>query len=148
MSKYCADMNEVNRVKIWKNPRESLLMFNPTDNKNDNSLYKSIVLKTRFTSVDGLGMINEDQDLEGIEITPDIKSVIEAWIADVEGTGERKSEYKTDRSLINSQTPLNQSSLGKDKVTDSKNAIRIQSLESSSPITARADSQQLLTSED
>lgn len=107
MSKYCADMSEVNRVKIWKNPRESLLMFNPAENKNDNSLYKSIVLKTRFTSLEGLNMLNEDQEFEGIEITPDIKSVIDAWIADVEGTGVRRSEYKTaDKSLINSQANI------------------------------------------
>jgi hypothetical protein len=60
MSKYCADMNEVNRFKIWKNPRESLFMFNPTENKNDNNLYKSIVLKTRLESLAGLNMLNED----------------------------------------------------------------------------------------
>ncbi len=92
MGKYCADMNEVNRVKIWKNPRESLLMFNPTENKNDNNLYKAIVLKTRFTSLEGMNMLNDDDEYAGIEITPDIKSVIDAWKADVEGTGERKTE--------------------------------------------------------
>ena len=79
-------------------------MFNPTENKNDNNLYKSIVLKTRLESLAGLNMLNEEQDYEGIEITPDIKSVIDAWIADVEGKGERKSEYKTaDKSMVNSQ---------------------------------------------
>jgi len=83
MSKYCADMNEVNRVKIWKNPRESLLMFDPSANKTDNNLYKSIVLKSRLTSIDNMNMLEEDEDYEGIEISPDIKDVIAAWIADV-----------------------------------------------------------------
>ncbi len=52
MGKYCADMNEINRVKIWKNPRESLLDFAPSTNKNDRYLYKSIVLKKREASID------------------------------------------------------------------------------------------------
>jgi len=39
-----------------------------------------------------MNMLNNDDDYAGIEITPDIKSVIEAWKADVEGRGVRKSE--------------------------------------------------------
>jgi hypothetical protein len=109
MGKYCADMNEVNRVKIWKNPRESLLMFNPTSNKTDNSLYKSIVLKSRLTSVEGMNMLVEDQEYEGIEITPDVKTVIDAWIADVKGIGERKSEFRKSRPLLNNTLGLSAS---------------------------------------
>lgn len=59
MSKYCADMNEVNRVKVWRNPRECLLMFNPEENKNDEKLYKSIVLKHRLASMDGMNVLND-----------------------------------------------------------------------------------------
>ena len=58
MSKYCADMNEMNRVKIWKNPKECLLMFDPASNKSDSNLYKSIVLKSRLTSIDNIGMVD------------------------------------------------------------------------------------------
>ena len=43
-------------------------------------------------------MLNEDQDNEGIEISPDIKTVIQAWLADVDGTGDRMTDYKKDRS--------------------------------------------------
>ena len=46
--------------------------------------------------------MNEDEDYVGIEITPDIKSVIDAWKADVEGRGERTSEYKNNVSIMSS----------------------------------------------
>lgn len=58
-------------------------MFDPSANKTDNNLYKSIVLKSRLTSIDNMNMLEEDEDYEGIEISPDIKDVIAAWIADV-----------------------------------------------------------------
>jgi len=45
MSKYCADMNEANRLKIWKCPKENLLKYDPINNKSDRNLFKSIVLK-------------------------------------------------------------------------------------------------------
>lgn len=48
--------------------------------------------------------MNEDEyDLEGIEISPDIKDVIAAWLADVNGQCEHKSRHKSEKSPLNSQ---------------------------------------------
>jgi hypothetical protein len=63
MGKYCADKNEVNRVKIWKNPREQLLLFNPLTNKNDKNLFKSIVMRDRIESLDRLSLSTKEEDL-------------------------------------------------------------------------------------
>lgn len=38
-------MNEANRLKIWKCPKENLLKYDPINNKSDRNLFKSIVLK-------------------------------------------------------------------------------------------------------